>query len=121
MALITKDIVERASQIIYDKKGLNILALDVGSFSSIIDYLVIAEGNVERHVMAIAHEIVKELRDTYDIRPHHVEGLSEGDWVLIDYCDFIIHLFMPGMREKFQLENLWSEGKVVDLHLSLSV
>lgn len=118
MALTTKDLVEKASQIIYDKKGLNILALDVGCFSSITDYLIIAEGNVERHVMAIAHEIVKELRDQCDVKPYHVEGLSMGEWILLDYSDFIIHLFMPGMREKFQLESLWSEGKVLDLNLS---
>lgn len=116
----SKDLIQKISQTIYDKKGLNILALEVGHFSTVADYLVIAEGNVERHVMAIGQEIISVLRDEHGVRPHHVEGLHTGDWVLIDYCDILIHLFMPGMREKFQLEKLWADGKTIDLELSLT-
>ncbi len=117
----SKDLIQKISQVINDKKGLNVLALSVGHFSTVTDFLIIAEGNVERHVMAIAQAIVSEIRDECGIRPHHVEGLHSGDWILIDYCDVLVHLFMPGMREKFQLEQLWSGGKTVDLNLSLTV
>lgn len=120
MTMDSKDLIQKISQVICDKKGFNILALEVGHFSSVTDYLIIAEGNVERHVMAIAQTIVSELRDQYGIRPHHVEGLHSGEWVLIDYSDILIHLFMPGLREKFQLETLWSDAKIVELNLSLS-
>lgn len=116
----SKDLIQKISQVIFDKKGLNILALSVGHFSTVTDYLVIAEGNVERHVMAIGQEIISVLRDEHGLRPHHVEGLHSGDWILIDYCDILIHLFMPGMRDKFQLEKLWSGGKSIELNLSLS-
>jgi len=70
--------------------------------------------------MAIAQEIISVLRDDFGIRPHHVEGLHSGEWILLDYCDILIHLFKPDTREKFQLEELWSGGKVVELNLSIS-
>lgn len=118
MTLTTNELVQKISKIISDKKGMNILALEVGQFSTVTDYLVIAEGNVDRHVMAIGQEIITTLRDEDGIRPHHVEGLHVGDWLLIDYCDVIIHLFMPGLRAKYQLERLWSQGHPVELQLA---
>lgn len=104
------------AQTVYDKKGLNILALDVRAISSITDYLLIAEGNVDRHVSAIAHAIVSEI----DAHPLHVEGLESGDWVVIDYGHIIIHLFQPGLRDKYSLEKLWKEGLIVDLGIEVA-
>lgn len=106
-------IVSYLSQIIYDKKGINILVLDVREFSNVTDFLIIAEGNVERHVAAIANEIIRSMREDLGVRPHHVEGLHVGEWILLDYANILIHLFKPGMREKYQLEQLWSKGKIV--------
>lgn len=114
MMITTEILIQKIAEVISDKKGLNTLALDVSHFSTVTDYLVIAEGNVDRHVIAIANEIIKVLKDEYHLRPHHVEGLHVGDWVLIDYADIIIHLFMPGMREKYRLEELWSKGLIID-------
>lgn len=118
MTITANELVQKIGTIIYDKKGFNILALEVGHFSTVTDYLIIAEGNVDRHVIAIGQEIISTLRDVYGIRPHHVEGLHAGDWLLIDYCDVIIHLFMPTIREKYQLERLWSQGQPVNLQFS---
>ena len=72
------------AQIIYDKKGSNILALDIQGLASLADYVVIAEGNVDRHVAAIARAIIDELHER-GIDPVHVEGLKTGDWVALDY------------------------------------
>ena len=116
----SKALIQEISQVIYDKKGLNILALSVGHFSTVADYLIIAEGNVERHVMAIGQNVVTSIRDECGVRPHHAEGLHSGDWILLDYCNVLVHLFMPGMREKFQLEKLWADGKIIELNLSLT-
>jgi len=120
MEINSLDILKKISEAAAEKKGVGLLVLEVGHFSTVTDYLVIVEGNVDRHVLALAHEIVKEVRDTFGIRPHHVEGLSAGDWVLIDYSDIIVHIFMPGMREKFRLESLWSPGKIIDLKAPLT-
>ncbi|HEX2583436.1 MAG TPA: ribosome silencing factor [Chlamydiales bacterium] len=107
------------AQVVYDKKGMNILALDVKGLSSIADFLLIAEGNVDRHVTAIARAIVEELHEKGD-DPVHVEGLQTGDWVVLDYSGIMVHLFMPGYREKYSLEKLWSESKIVDLEIDVS-
>ncbi len=108
------DILNRIAQVIYDKKGLNILALDVKGLSTITDYLIIAEGNVDRHVTAIGKAIVDEL-DKIGEDPIHTEGFQTGDWVVLDYGWCIIHIFMPGMREKYSLERLCKEAQIVDL------
>lgn len=104
------------AQIIFNKKGLNILALDMRGFSSMTDYVIIAEGNVDRHVTAIARAIEEALREIGE-KPVRVEGLKNGDWVVLDYLQVMVHLFMPGLRDKYQLEQLWREAEIVDLNI----
>ncbi len=107
------------SQAIFDKKGFNILALDVRGISTLTDYVIIAEGNVDKHVASLAHAIIGTL-EKLGIRPLYVEGLKSGDWVVIDYLYIMVHLFMPGLRDKYQLEQLWKEGSIVDLHIDVT-
>lgn len=107
------------AQVVYDKKGFNILALDVQGFSSITDFLLIAEGNVDRHVSSIAHAVVEELKEKGE-KPVHVEGLQTGDWAVLDYGDITVHIFSPGLRERYSLERLWNESKIVDLDITIS-
>lgn len=108
--------INQIAQIIYDKKGSNILALDLKGLSTITDYLLIAEGNVDRHVISIAKSIIEEIKAP----PVHTEGLAAGDWVVLDFGEVIVHLFQPGLREKYSLEKLWKEGKIVDLHIEVA-
>lgn len=112
-------IINKVAQVLYDKKAKNITALDVSEYSTICDYLIIAEGNIDRHVIALANAVQEELR-TLGIRPQRVEGLAVGDWVVLDYSQIILHVFMPGMREIYQLEQLWSSAKVYDLKFRIS-
>jgi ribosome-associated protein len=113
------EVINLIAQVIYNKKGINILALDVLGLSNIADFLLIAEGNVDRHVTAIARSIVEELH-AKGINPVHIEGLQTGDWVVLDYSGIMVHLFMPGYREKYSLEKLWSESKIIDLEIDVS-
>lgn len=106
------------AQIIYDKKGFNILALDVKGLSTITDYMIIAEGNVDRHIRAIANEIVDQLKKVNE-KPFNIEGLEESDWIVLDYLNIIIHLFKPGLREKYSLEKLWDNAKIIDLTIKV--
>jgi len=108
-----------AAQAIFDKKGINILALDVHGVSSLTDYVLIAEGNVDRHVIAIAGGVIEALKKEGE-KPIHVEGLETGDWVVIDYLDYMIHIFMPGLRDKYHLEEIFRDGKIIDLNLNLN-
>ena len=68
--------------------------------------------------MSIARAVVDELREAGET-PFHVEGLQSGDWIVLDFSDFIVHLFQPGLREKYSLEKLWNESAVVDLTIDI--
>ena len=107
------------AQVIYDKKGFNILAVDVQGLSSITDFLLIAEGNVDRHISAIARAIMDEL-DEKGEQPIHVEGLKTGDWAVLDYGEVMVHLFSPNLRERYSLERLWKDCKIVDLDIDVT-
>jgi ribosome-associated protein len=113
-----KSQLDTVAQAIFDKKGSNILCLDVRGISSLTDYVIIAEGNVDKHVIALAQTIIEALKEK-GLRPIFTEGMQNGDWVVLDYLEFMVHLFMPGLRDKYQLEQLWKEGKIVDLHIDV--
>jgi ribosome-associated protein len=108
-----------AAQAIYDKKGSNCLVLDVREICTMTDFFIIAEGSVDRHTRAISHSIIDELAK-HGRKPVHVEGEREGDWVVLDFVDFIIHLFTPEFRERYSLERLWHKGKIVDVQIKLA-
>ena len=114
-----KEILNSIAQIIYDKKGFNIMAMDLRGFSSVNDYMIIAEGNVDRHVKALSDSVIEELKKEHKMIPYKVEGKLGGDWVVIDYQDIIVHLFMPLLRERYQLEKLWPDAKIIELDIKL--
>ena len=115
----SQDILHTIAQTIFDKKGFNILALDVRGLSSLTDYVLIAEGSVDRHVIAIAKDILETLKAKGE-KPLSTEGMQTGDWIALDYLNFMVHLFMPGIRDKYCLEELFREGKIVDLKINTS-
>jgi ribosome-associated protein len=106
------------AQRIYDKKGFNIFAMDVRDVTSFTDFFLIAEGNVERHVQALGREVLETLNE-YNLPVFHVDGDRTGDWMVIDSGRVLIHLFIPELRERYALEELWREGKIVDLAIQL--
>lgn len=112
-----EELLNTIGQAIFDKKGSNIIALDVRGISTMTDFYVIAEGNVERHVKAI-HNTILDAMHQKGHRALHVEGVRESDWIVIDFGEIVIHLFTPDMREKYALENLWKEGKIVDVKIN---
>jgi ribosome-associated protein len=112
-------LVRQMAQIAYDKKGHNILAVDVEGLSSLTNFFLIVEGNVDRHVTAIANVIYDELKKQ-GIVPVYTEGFKTGDWVVLDYGFVMVHVFMPGLRDRYSLERLWPDSKLVDLCLDTS-
>lgn len=112
------EVLNTIAQTIYDKKGYNILAIDVRKISTVADYFLIAEGNVERHVLALSAAIDEKIEEIgYDL--YHIDGKAAGEWIVLDCGDILIHLFLPELREKYALEELWQEGEIVDLILKL--
>lgn len=100
---------ERAAELAIDRKGHDVSVLDLRGISSATDYFVIATGNSNVQVKAIAEHVIEELKKD-EHRPEHVEGLEGGRWVLIDYIDFVVHVFHPQAREFYQLEVLWGDA-----------
>lgn len=117
MKLTVKKALNTIAQTIYDKKGFNILSLDVQGISSLTDYVVIAEGNIDRHLKAISGAIRDKVGEVTGDYPIYVEGEQSADWIVIDYGDIVVHLFVPEYREKYSLEQLWRKAKVVDLKI----
>lgn len=98
---------------IADKKGEDILLLDIREQSPFADYFVLGTGTSERHVRALVEGLAAEAKTKHLRRPLSVEGRAETGWVLMDYGDVIVHLFSPEKRGYYNLEGLWREGKIV--------
>lgn len=97
-----------------DKKAIDLIVLDVGALTSIADYLVICTGRSDRQVQAIAQAIDEELRKEGH-RPTAIEGMTRGQWVLMDFNDVIVHVFQKEVREFYDLERLWEHAPEVPL------
>lgn len=99
---------------IQDKKGFDIIILDVSQVASFADYFILCTGSSTKHTQAIANEIEKKLGES-GIYPHHSEGYSDGEWILFDYSDLIIHIFTPEYRSFYDLERLWHDAESIKI------
>lgn len=90
-------------------KASNIVVLDLRDLSGATDFFIVASGASDTHVRALGERVLEAL-STDGVRPHHTEGLSKGRWVLLDYVDFVVHVFHPALRQFYQLERLWGEA-----------
>jgi ribosome-associated protein len=104
--------VQRAAALCLDLKANNIVVLDLDRVSNATDYFLIASGSSDTHVRAIAEHVMDQLKKE-GVRAHHVEGLAQGRWVLLDYVDFVVHVFHPTLRDFYQLERLWGDARIV--------
>ncbi len=89
-----------------DMKALEVKLLDVRGLTDIADFMVIASGTSDRHVRSAAQRVVEKAKEA-GFRPHGVEGQQDGDWVLIDLSEMIVHVMLPRVREFYGLEKLW--------------
>ena len=92
-----------------ERKAQDIVILDLRGLSSATDFFLIASGTSDIQVKAIADHILEESKKAGD-RPDHLEGLKGGRWVLMDYIDFVVHVFHPDARAFYQLETLWGDA-----------
>lgn len=96
-----------------DSKGENILCIDLKGKSALADHMVIVSGRSNRHVTAVADHLLRDLKDG-GLGMCKVEGLQNGDWVLIDAGDIIVHIFRPEVRAFYNIEKMWSVGEAGD-------
>ncbi|HVN45802.1 MAG TPA: ribosome silencing factor [Steroidobacteraceae bacterium] len=93
-----------------DMKAVNVRVLDVRGLTDIADTMVIASGNSDRHVRSIAERVVERAKAA-GVRPLGVEGERDGEWVLVDLQDVLVHVMLPRVREFYGLERLWDNGE----------
>ena len=96
-----------------DKKAHDLVALDISGIASFADYFLLCTGDSSRQMQAIADEVEKRLKVS-GLRPSHVEGYQNSEWILMDYIDLVIHIFSKTARAYYDLERLWRDGKKLD-------
>ena len=112
--LSSEELVKMICRVANDKKAENVVALDVRGISSFADYFVIMSGTSTRHVSGLAGAIDKEIASKR-MMAGNTEGLRDGQWVLLDFDDIIIHIFHSETRQYYDLEGLWHDAPRIDL------
>ena len=107
--------VKLAIQCASEKKAFDMIALDLRGIASFTEFFIIASGSNQRQVQAIADEINEQLKKQLATRAVRIEGYNSGEWVLLDYGDFIVHIFNGEAREFYDLARLWRDARRVEL------
>ena len=102
-----------AYQAVNDKQGAAIRVIDVRAVSSFADFFLICNGKNRKQNQAICDEVRRRLKG-HQLSPAHVEGYDHAEWILLDYIDFVVHIFSEKAREFYKLEKLWSDGILVE-------
>ena len=105
-----KELTKLAVEAILDKKGRDVEVFDVRGVSGVADFFIVTTGDSELQVKAIAQAIRVSIKEHALERPWHVEGSEHNNWVLMDYVDLVVHIFLPEMRSYYSLERLWGDA-----------
>jgi ribosome-associated protein len=109
------EVVKLAIHCASEKKAFNIVALDLREIASFAEFFIIVSGANQRQVQAISDEIDEQLKKQLKSRPVRIEGYRSAEWILLDYGDFIVHIFEKEAREFYDLERLWRDAKRVQI------
>jgi ribosome-associated protein len=104
-----------------DKKAEDLVVLDLRNLSDVTDFFVICHGTSDRQAVTIADSIEQRLHEALGIRPASVEGRRTGEWILMDYIDFVVHVFVEEKREFYRLERLWGDAPQIEAGQEASV
>ncbi len=110
----SKNLAETITKIIHNKKGSNIVLLDLRKISSMVDYFIIVTATSNVHAKAIVDDISIKLKKK-GIEKWHIEGYSFGHWILLDYVDVVVHIFLAEERLYYNLESLWGDAPTVKI------
>ena len=103
--------IQEVTRAAFSKKAERVVVLDLRHGTAFTDFFVVCSGQNARQVKAIVDSIEEHLRKTCNQKPLHVEGYGESEWVLLDYFDFVVHVFTPDTREFYALERLWGSAE----------
>lgn len=111
-----KELVKTITEAIQEKKGSNIVIADLKKIEgTICQYFIICTGNSPTQVEAIAESVGDMVRERLKEKPAHVVGLENAMWVAMDYTDVLVHIFLPDVREYYDLEHLWEDAKLTNI------
>jgi len=106
------DVLALVAEAVAEKKGLNPVFLDLSGVVDYLDVICVTSGETSLQNRAIADRVAERLR-SYDIIPFSLQGYEDGSWILLDYETFVVHVMLPELRSFYQLEELWSEGRLI--------
>lgn len=109
----TYAVARAAADALADKKALDVVLLDVGDLLAITEVFVIATGTSRPHAQSLADNVVERLKEA-GRRPLRDEGRAQAEWILLDYGDFVVHVFQPEPRQFYGLERLWGDARRLD-------
>ena len=109
----SKEIAHAAIEALEDKKGEDIKVIDISEVSILADYFIIASGNNRNQVQALCDNVEEKL-GKMGITKKQIEGYDNGNWILVDYRDIVIHIFDKENRLFYDLERIWRDGKIID-------
>ncbi|MFI5257586.1 MAG: ribosome silencing factor [Gemmatimonadales bacterium] len=109
------ELAQRAATILLDHKANDVVLLGLAGVSDMTDFFLIASGTSDTHVRALGRSVLEDLKKETGQMAHHVEGLEQGRWVLLDYVDFVVHVFHPTLRNFYQIERLWADAETIPL------
>jgi ribosome-associated protein len=104
-----EELAETIAALAADKKAIDVVEIDVRTVLGYTDYFLICSGNTERQAKGIHDGIHQGLKDEHGLLPRRVEGATEARWILMDYLDVVVHIFIPEARDFYRLEQLWGE------------
>src|SRR5688500_8661551 len=107
------ELAQRAAALLLDRKANDVVLLSLKGVSDMTDYFLIASGTSDTHVRALGSGVLEDMKKETGQIAHHVEGLQQGRWVLLDYVDFVVHVFHPTLRNFYQIERLWADAEVI--------
>ncbi len=109
----TKNLIEKITEGIQEKKGKNIVIADLTQIEdTICNYFIVCEGNSPSQVSAIVDSVKETAREKAGSKPTFVDGLQNAQWVAMDYSDVLVHIFLPEVRSFYDLEHLWADAKL---------
>ena len=114
------ELAQRAAGILLDRKANDVVLLSLKGVSDMTDYFLIASGTSDTHVRALGNAVMEDMKKETGQVAHHSEGLSQGRWVLLDYVDFVVHVFHPTLRNFYQIERLWADAEVIPLEAGVT-
>lgn len=109
-----KDMLKIAVKAADDKKASDIVVLEISQIASFADYFLICSGESSRQIQAIADEVERALREK-GVRPSHIEGYRNAEWILLDYIDMVVHVFSKNSRSFYDLERLWRDAQPLNV------